>query len=116
MTKFPGGGMEPGEGPIDCLRRECREELGMEITVLDHFYTTDFYQPTRLLPKPKQLISIYYRIDIQPPYKFSLTGKKFDFPPIEGQQTFRWLSLDHLDPEEFTFSIDRVVGQMLKSV
>ncbi|MBL4734821.1 MAG: NUDIX domain-containing protein, partial [Flavobacteriales bacterium] len=44
MTKFPGGGLEPGEGPIDSLRREWMEELGVEIDILDHFYTTDFFQ------------------------------------------------------------------------
>ena len=31
MTKFPGGGLKPGEGTIDCLKRECREELDQEI-------------------------------------------------------------------------------------
>jgi 8-oxo-dGTP pyrophosphatase MutT (NUDIX family) len=24
MTKFPGGGLKPGEGTVDCLRREMR--------------------------------------------------------------------------------------------
>ena len=43
MTKFPGGGMEFGEGTIDCLKREAIEEFGQEIEVLDHFYTTDFF-------------------------------------------------------------------------
>lgn len=31
MTKFPGGGLIKGEGTIDCLKRECMEELGQEI-------------------------------------------------------------------------------------
>ena len=39
MTKFPGGGMHFGEGPIDCLKREAIEEFGQEIEVLEHFYT-----------------------------------------------------------------------------
>ena len=26
MMKFPGGGLEFGEGTIDCLRRECMED------------------------------------------------------------------------------------------
>ena len=45
MTKFPGGGLEYGEGIIDALKREFREECnGQEIKNIKHFYTTDFYQ------------------------------------------------------------------------
>jgi 8-oxo-dGTP diphosphatase len=42
FTKFPGGGVEYGEGLIDGLKREFMEECNMEIEVLSHFYTTDF--------------------------------------------------------------------------
>lgn len=30
---LPGGGVEPGEDPRDCARREVREELGLDIEV-----------------------------------------------------------------------------------
>jgi 8-oxo-dGTP diphosphatase len=43
MTKFPGGGLDFGEGIIDCLKREAIEEFGQEITNLEHYYTTDFF-------------------------------------------------------------------------
>ena len=43
FTKFPGGGLEFGEGTIDCLKREFIEEMNLEIEVLSHFYTTDFF-------------------------------------------------------------------------
>ena len=40
---LPGGEREPGETPEDCVRRELREELGLNIAVTDliwkHFYT-----------------------------------------------------------------------------
>lgn len=36
-TKFVGGGMEIGEGSIDCLVREFKEEMNLRIKVLDHF-------------------------------------------------------------------------------
>ena len=33
MWEFPGGKLEPGETPAQCVIRECREELGVEISL-----------------------------------------------------------------------------------
>jgi ADP-ribose pyrophosphatase YjhB (NUDIX family) len=119
MTKFPGGGLEPGEGTIDCLRREFREEMEQEIKNIRHFYTTDFFQQTRLLPEPYQIISIYYLADLLLPEKLKTTTKKFDpdtfqDEAVDGAQTFRWEKIPDLVAEDFTFPIDKVVLEMLQ--
>ena len=44
ITKFPGGGLEFGEGTRDCLRREFMEEMNLQVQIGDHIYTTDFFQ------------------------------------------------------------------------
>lgn len=115
MTKFPGGGLEPGEGTIDCLRRECREELGSEIEIIRHYYTTDFFQITRLVDPPQQLISIYYLIRIIDNSAFKTTTRRFDFMPLDGAQAFRWVPLQALSIDELSFPIDKKVGGMLKT-
>jgi ADP-ribose pyrophosphatase YjhB (NUDIX family) len=114
MTKFPGGGLEFGEGTIDCLRREFCEETGQEINIQRHYYTTDFFQQTTHLPVPHQIISIYYLLELNHPEKLTTTHKKFDFEDVDGAQTFRWEKLAMLKAGEFTFPIDKVVLKMLQ--
>jgi 8-oxo-dGTP diphosphatase len=115
MTKFPGGGLEFGEGTVDCLKRECREELNSEIAVVRHFYTTDYFQPTTLLDEPQQLISIYYLITIPNSEEIVTADRKFDFENVDGAQAFRWVKIEELKPEDLTFPIDRKVLELLKS-
>lgn len=45
---LPGGGIENGESPDECLKRECLEEIGAEISELDNFAhgTYHFYSTT----------------------------------------------------------------------
>src|SRR5437667_11959946 len=60
-TKFPGGGLELGEGTRDCLKREFKEEMDLEVETGEHLYTTDFYQVSAFNPA-HQIISIYYLV------------------------------------------------------
>ncbi len=115
MTKFPGGGLNFGEGPVDCLKREFLEELDSEVIEYEHYYTTEFFQPTKLLPLEFQLINVYYLVKLQKPYKFKTTEKKYDFPSIDGKQSFRWMKVADLNEEEFTFPIDKSLVERIKS-
>lgn len=109
MTKFPGGGLQFGEGTINCLKREFMEELNTEIEIVSHFYTTDFFQPTTLLPSNMQLLNIYYRVQAKKPYQFKTTEIKNDIPAMDGAQCFRWVKIPDLKKEDFTFPIDQMI-------
>lgn len=114
MTKFPGGGLHFGEGPIDCLKREMLEECNQEIEDIQHFYTTDFYQKA-LFGDDCQLISIYYLAKIKGPVRFPISIIPFDFPEMRnGCQSFRWVSAEQIIPDDFTFPIDKHVAHLLK--
>lgn len=115
MTKFPGGGLELGEGTRTCLEREFMEELGVKISTLEHFYTTDYYQETALTTKPMQLISIYYFVESDQTEGIKTVEQAFAFESHqEGEQVFRWISIRDAHPSEITFPIDKLVFEMLK--
>ena len=117
MTKFPGGGLEFGEGTIDCLKREITEECnGQKIKNIKHFYTTDFYQKA-LFFKNHQLISIYYLAELEKPVRIKITKKPFDFEEMKnGNQSFRWVNIEHFKIEDLTFPIDRIALKKLKLI
>ncbi|MFA5330128.1 MAG: NUDIX domain-containing protein [Prolixibacteraceae bacterium] len=114
MVKFPGGGLQFGEGTIDCLKREMMEECNQEIKDIEHFYTTDFYQKA-LFWDDHQLLSIYYLAKLSGNIQFKISDKSFDFPElVNGNQSFRWVAVNQINPDDFTFPIDKHVAHLLK--
>ena len=115
ITKLPGGGLEYGEGTRDCLIREFKEELDLDIEVLSHFYTTDFFVNSAFSSK-NQVISIYYIVKAKSELNFKISTKPFDFEKIkEGAQSMRWINYKTVSDNDFTFIIDKRVAEMLNS-
>jgi len=114
FTKFPGGGMELGESTLEALKREFMEECAMNIEVVSHLYTTDFY--ARSIFNDSQIISIYYEVKNIGPIELNIKTKVFDFDG-EGEtlQSFRWVSLKDLKPEMMTFPTEQKMVEILLS-
>lgn len=102
ILKFPGGGLDFGEGLMDGLKREWQEELGLSIAVNKHFYTTDYFQPSAW--DDSQIISVYYVV-------CPLESLKLPFN--NGQEQFDWLPVNAQLPERLSLPIDKTVGRML---
>lgn len=113
ITKFPGGGLEFGEGSKDCIIREFKEELELDITVVKHFYTTDFFVHSAF-DTNSQVISIYYMVDTKQPITFKTTDKAFDYIKKEGAQSLRWIDLKTISDNDLTLIIDKKIGEMLQ--
>lgn len=110
FSKLPGGGLELGEGLIDALKREFMEECNAEIEVTSHFYTTDFYEQSSF--NDSQILSIYYLVKQVKPLELKFKTKAFDFD--EGTlQSFRWVNLSDLSPDDVTFRTDKTVIELL---
>ena len=111
FTKFPGGGLEWGEGQKETLAREIKEEMEIDAEVGDLFYVNDFFQESAFRDTD-QLFSFYYRIS------------KIDFdaipvsthsvPLVEEGEKFRWIKRDLISPDLFTFPIDKIVADKLR--
>lgn len=111
FSKFPGGGLELGEGLIEALKREFIEECDAEVEVTGHFYTTDFYEKSSF--NNSQVISVYYLVKEAHPLQLNFKTKVFDFD--EGVfQSFRWINIKDLSEEDVTFKTDKTVVNLLK--
>ncbi len=102
IIKLPGGGLDWGEGTHDCLVREWKEELGIDIKVKAHFYTTDFFQHSAF--DDSQVISIYYMV--------AATMPDVIVNHVENERTY-WIPVELVTEDTFTLPIDRVVGGLL---
>jgi 8-oxo-dGTP diphosphatase len=115
IVKFPGGGLEFGEGTLDCARREAREELGIELGTIRHVYTTDFFIPSAFNPKD-QVISIYYATEARDTMDsawISDTGATHHC--IETGERFYWKNVKEMEPDFMTFVGDREMVRRLKA-
>lgn len=120
-TKFPGGGLEFGEGTRDCLKREFMEEMNLEVEIGDHIYTTDFFQMSAFRPD-QQIIAIYYYAAAKGPIRVPLRNKEFDFDEQQMRiyeekgeiETFRFIDWPAFSGEAVTLPIDKVVADLVK--
>jgi len=120
-TKFPGGGLEFGEGTRDCLKREFMEEMGLNVNVGEHIYTTDFFQMSAFNPE-HQIISIYYYAHALEEIKAPLREQPFQFDENQMKtyentgetETFRFISWEEFSPESVSLPIDKVVAELVK--
>ena len=121
FTKFPGGGLEYGEGTRDCLKREFMEEMNLQVNVGEHLYTTDFFQPSAFHPD-HQIISIYYQVHALEEISVRISDKLFDFDhqqmaayEIRNEtESFRFINWEDFSEECVTLPIDKIVARLVK--
>lgn len=104
LMKFPGGGLEYGEGLTDCLKREFEEELNVHIEIVEHLYTQEDFLVSRF-KENEQLLTIYYIVNITNEEDFIILDpciEKIDWIPIDSNEN------------PFTLPVDKIVFDKLK--
>lgn len=104
LTKLPGGGMEYGEGTIDCLKREFMEELNLNIKSVEHFYTQEDFVQSKF-SENEQLLTIYYLVEVE-----NIADLEIKINQIERVE---WLPMYNDNP--FGLPVDRLVFEKLQS-
>jgi len=104
IVKFPGGGLEFGEGITDCLKREFLEELNLQIEIDSHFYTQENFLQSKFRDN-EQLITIYYKVKAKDLNTLQILEKEIE--------EILWISFSELNTNEITLPIDKIVVEKL---
>lgn len=120
-TKFPGGGLEFGEGTRECLKREFMEEMNLNVEVGEHIYTTDFFQLSAFQPN-QQIISIYYYVKALEEITVPLRTRPFDFDDAQLNiynvkkeiETFRFIPWNEVSEDSVNLPIEKIVIRQMK--
>ena len=121
FTKFPGGGLEIGEGTRDCLKREFMEEMNLKVEVGNHIYTTDIYQQSAF-NNAHQIISIYYFAKALEDITVPLRSKQFDFDEAQLKiyeekkqvESFRFIDWNDFSADAVTLPLDKIAAAIIK--
>lgn len=95
LWEFPGGKLDTGESYPDCLRRELREELGIEVAVgpmlaaIEHAY-------------PEKTVRIHF-------YRCALTS---GVPSAIECADLEWITADQLDQFVFPPADSALLGEL----
>lgn len=103
LTKLPGGGLEFGEGTIECLARELEEELNLTLISATHFYTQEDFVQSRFREN-EQLLTIYYLMEVENTEDLLILD-----PCIER---IEWINISQENP--FELPVDQIVYKKLQ--
>ena len=97
MWEFPGGKIDPAEAHDAALRRELREELGMDVTVFELVHQTTHAYPERT-------VALFF-------YRCALRG----VPHPQLGQEMRWVARQELPRLGFPPSDAELIDRLVKS-
>ncbi len=95
--EFPGGKIEPGESPEECLRRELHEELGVEATIGAFFAANTHSYPHATV----ELLC----------YRTEITSGAF---VLRDHSEIRWIGIEHLQQYDVPEADKPIIEKLIK--
>ncbi len=99
LWEFPGGKLEENETIQDCILREIREELGIEIEIGDYLMTLDHAYT-------------HFKITLNVYHCRHLSGEP---QPLESDE-IRWVTLDEIDQFPFPKANEKIITALKNQV
>jgi 8-oxo-dGTP diphosphatase len=112
FTKFPGGGVDFGEGTRDALQREFFEEIGISVEIGELYYLVDFFQASAW-DSEQQIVSAYYFVNYPSWRSIAIQTTKI-YPEHDGEYN-RWVKIKELTEDDLNLPIDKVVMKKLRA-
>lgn len=121
FTKFPGGGLELGEGTRQCLQREFIEEMNLKVSVVEHIYTTDIYQRSAF-NNTHQIVAIYYLVEALESITTAIKTTAFNYDEAQLNlyqttqqiESFRFINWDQFSEDAVTLPLDKIAANLVK--
>mgnify|MGYP001818334036 FL=1 len=89
---LPGGAQEHGERLLDALQRECDEEIGTRVEVIDLLFVGDYFKLRQTQPPTtRQLVEFLFACSVKPDYQ-AQNGPR----PDKHQVEVLWVPLNQL--------------------
>lgn len=108
MIKFPGGGLEYGESISECLHREFKEELKIDITSSRFLHIPDIFIPASIYAGV-QVIPIYFEVKVAQPSSIKTVSQFMESSEkVEGAQHFHWIQADERLDTLLSFVGDKI--------
>lgn len=109
FNKFPGGGVDLGEGILDALHREFNEELNAVIETATFFYVNEYFQ-TSIFKSSDQVISFYYRVTLNTTtIKTGVSNLPLGSTEVGDYERVSWVPISRDLQSLMTFPIDKIV-------